>query len=123
LCCYLGICECISRGGNEYHFLWGQYEYKYRLLGAQRDFARLTIYRSPFQKFLQSGVHLNPRFANTRYLVKDWVIRKSLRRDTSNVSSRLLFDVLKAARNFRRSAAALRGAVRASGKSPVVDRH
>jgi hypothetical protein len=122
LCCFLGICECIRRGGSEYHFLWGQYEYKYRLLGEQRDFAKLTIYRSAFQKFVQSGLDLNPRFANTRYLVKDWVIRKSLRRDSSKVTSMLLFDVLHAARSFRRSAAALRAALATSRKAAAMDR-
>lgn len=45
-CCYLTICECIARGGAEFHFLWGREEYKYRLLGEQRDFDSLTIYRS-----------------------------------------------------------------------------
>ncbi|HEY0844684.1 MAG TPA: GNAT family N-acetyltransferase [Noviherbaspirillum sp.] len=46
LCCYLTICECIARGGHEYHFLWGQDEYKARLLGVQRDLDDLVIYRS-----------------------------------------------------------------------------
>ncbi|WP_460839355.1 GNAT family N-acetyltransferase [Noviherbaspirillum agri] len=46
LCCYLTICECIARGGKEYHFLWGQDEYKSRLLGVQRDLDHVVIYRS-----------------------------------------------------------------------------
>lgn len=46
LCCYLTICECIRRNGRHYHFLWGREEYKYRLLGQQRDFDTLTLYRS-----------------------------------------------------------------------------
>ncbi len=46
LCCYLTICECIARGGAEYHFLWGRNEYKYRLLGVERELDHLTIYRS-----------------------------------------------------------------------------
>lgn len=44
--CYLTICECIARGGHEYHFLWGQSEYKYRLGGVQRDLMHATIFRS-----------------------------------------------------------------------------
>lgn len=44
--CYLTICECIRRGGGEYHFLWGQHEYKFRLLGEQRDLDHVCIYRS-----------------------------------------------------------------------------
>ncbi|HVL74984.1 MAG TPA: GNAT family N-acetyltransferase [Noviherbaspirillum sp.] len=46
LCCYLTVCECIARGGREYHFLWGQDEYKKRLLGKRRDLDDLTVYRS-----------------------------------------------------------------------------
>lgn len=46
LCCYLTICECIARGGGEYHFLWGQDDYKKRLLGVQRDLDDIVIYRS-----------------------------------------------------------------------------
>lgn len=46
LCCYLTICECIARGGKEYHFLWGAHDYKFRLLGVQRELEHLTIYRS-----------------------------------------------------------------------------
>jgi hypothetical protein len=46
LCCYLSICECIARGGKNYHFLWGREEYKYRFLGQHRDFDSLTLYRS-----------------------------------------------------------------------------
>lgn len=44
--CYLTICECIRRGGHEYHFLWGRHDYKFRLLGQQRDLDHLTIFRS-----------------------------------------------------------------------------
>lgn len=46
LCCYHIICECIKRGGREFHFLWGRYDYKYTLLGVQRDLDYLVIYRS-----------------------------------------------------------------------------
>lgn len=47
LCCYLSIGEAIRRGAVEYHLLSGKYDYKFRLLGEQRDFDRLAIYRSP----------------------------------------------------------------------------
>lgn len=52
LCCYLTICECIARHGHEYHFLWGQDEYKARLLGVQRDLDDLVIYRSYWHMLL-----------------------------------------------------------------------
>ncbi len=46
LCCYLTICACIERKGQEFHFLWGHYEYKYRLGGVRRDLDNVTVYRS-----------------------------------------------------------------------------
>lgn len=46
LASYMTICECIERGGKEFHFLWGNEEYKFRLLGKARDFDSITIYRS-----------------------------------------------------------------------------
>lgn len=52
LCCYLTICACIARHGKEYHFLWGQDEYKTRLLGVQRDLDNLIIYRSRLHMLL-----------------------------------------------------------------------
>jgi hypothetical protein len=55
---YLTICECIKRGGKEFHFLWGQEQYKFRLLGKQRDFDSLTIYRSKTTFMLHGGATL-----------------------------------------------------------------
>jgi len=46
LCCYRTICECIARGGTEFHFLWGRYEYKFTLGAVRRDLANVTLYRS-----------------------------------------------------------------------------
>jgi hypothetical protein len=46
LCCFATICKCIALGGAEYHFLWGQSEYKYRLGGVQRDLEHVSIFRS-----------------------------------------------------------------------------
>lgn len=46
LCCFLTICDSITLGCKEYHFLWGRDEYKFRMLGEQRDLDDLTVYRS-----------------------------------------------------------------------------
>lgn len=46
LCCYLTVCDCIARGGREFHLLWGRLPYKYMMQGVLVDLARLTIYRS-----------------------------------------------------------------------------
>ena len=55
LCCYMTICDCISRGGKEFHFMWGRFEYKYLLLGVQRDYDELTLYRSPARMLLHGA--------------------------------------------------------------------
>lgn len=46
LCCFMSICESIRRGMREYHLLSGRYDYKRRLLGQQRDYDRIVVYRS-----------------------------------------------------------------------------
>jgi hypothetical protein len=46
LCCYQTIRACIARGGKEFHFLWGKYEYKFTLLATPRDLDNLDVYRS-----------------------------------------------------------------------------
>jgi hypothetical protein len=46
LCCANMIDECIARGGKEFHFLWGRYDYKFALGGIQRDLFQIAIYRS-----------------------------------------------------------------------------
>ncbi len=51
LCCFLTACECIARGGHEYHLLWGQDEYKMRLKATQRNLDDLVLYRSRLRMF------------------------------------------------------------------------
>lgn len=46
LCCYWTICACIERGGKEFHFLWGRYDYKRLFLGQLRQLDRVQLYRS-----------------------------------------------------------------------------
>ncbi len=58
LCCYLTISEYIARGCQQYHFLWGQYDYKYRLGGVRRDLADVIIYRSGAQMLLNGQISL-----------------------------------------------------------------
>jgi hypothetical protein len=73
LCCYLTVCECIAKGGKEYHFLWGQDEYKSRLLGMQRDLDHVVLYRSHLHALQHGGeVIRNVRRAWERKL-RMWV--------------------------------------------------
>jgi hypothetical protein len=105
LSCYLTICECIARGGNEYHFLWGQYEYKYRLLGVQRDLDHLAIYRSRLHFLLNGGTALRIALAGCNYTVKSWLLHKGRRKDNSSFMFRLVFHIVNGMRAIKRSAA------------------
>lgn len=58
LCCYLTICECIRRGGKEFHFLWGRYEYKFALGATERCLDRVVIYRSHLHMLLHAATAL-----------------------------------------------------------------
>lgn len=58
ICSYLTVCECIARSGREYHFLWGDYDYKFRLGGVRRELNDLYLYRSRLHMVLNSDFTL-----------------------------------------------------------------
>lgn len=73
LCCYNTICECIARGGKEFHFLWGRYDYKFLLGAVQRDLDNIVIYRNRMQFVRNSDIAW--RIAREGYLrrLKVWL--------------------------------------------------
>lgn len=74
VCCYLSICDAIKRGAANYHFLWGRYEYKYRLLGKQRDYDRLVIYRSRLAVLLGLKTYLRTAWRGYGRRAKWWLL-------------------------------------------------
>lgn len=98
LCCYLTICECIARGGREYHFLWGQDDYKRRLLGVQRDLDDLVIYRSKAHMLLYSKLVLQHTASRYARRMKIWV--RSTRRKKS-LGGRVMNRLWRIARGIR----------------------
>jgi hypothetical protein len=48
LFCYYGIESAILNGAKEFHFGWGRYDYKYKLLGETKRLYLLMIYRNFF---------------------------------------------------------------------------
>jgi hypothetical protein len=62
---YLLISECIARGGKEFHFMWGREEHKALLLGVQKEFDHLTLYRSRLH-YLRDGGSLLRNASNAR---------------------------------------------------------
>lgn len=108
LCCYHTICACIAQRGREYHFLWGRYEYKFRLLGMQRDLSHLAIYRSRLHLLLNGRDALKLAYSGKMYRVKDWMELKMRRMDSSTLSGRLAFHGLNNLKKLKRSIARMR---------------
>lgn len=105
LCCYNTIRECIAQRGKEYHFLWGRYEYKFRLLGMQRDLSHLAIYRSRLHVLLNGREALKLAYGGRMYRAKDWMEMKMRRKDSSTISGRLAFHCLNSLKKMKRSIA------------------
>jgi CelD/BcsL family acetyltransferase involved in cellulose biosynthesis len=96
LCCYLTICDCIDRGGREFHMLWGRLPYKAMMQGVQVDLARLAIYRSRFAMLRHAvPVMRNAGFAVTR-TAKYWLLEQERQ---NHPAWRLLVGLLRRWRN------------------------
>lgn len=102
ICCFLTICECIARQGHAYHFLWGQYEYKYRLLGIQRDLDHVAIYRSRLQMLRHARMALGIALHGHRYTIRSWILNKARRKDESHMGVRLIFHAFNGLRDIKR---------------------
>ena len=95
LCNYLSICECIARGGKEYHFLWGREEFKYRFLGEQRDYDEMVIYRSSLGMLMNGRIALNTALMGRARQIRLWML------DPKRKDSRALIFAKRALRYFR----------------------
>jgi hypothetical protein len=74
ICCYLSVCDCIARGGKHYHMLWGQEEYKYRLMGQQRNFDTITFYRSRVSYLLNLRKVIQVEVRRRMTQLKSWLL-------------------------------------------------
>jgi hypothetical protein len=52
LCLFDTIKYCIQIGIQEFHMLWGTYEYKYRFLGLDKEVYSIAVFRSNLNKML-----------------------------------------------------------------------
>lgn len=98
LCCYLTICECIKRAAKEFHFLWGQYDYKYLFLGVQRDLHCLAIYRSRLRYLLNAGFALRFAFLGYMRRAKVW----SHQDTTMSKFAKRIFEAVRSFRQIRK---------------------
>jgi len=73
LSCYLTICECIRRGGREFHFLWGRYDYKFTLGASQRNLDHVTVYRSRAQLLLNMKTAMGAAYRGYKRRATVWL--------------------------------------------------
>ncbi|WP_161603775.1 GNAT family N-acetyltransferase [Noviherbaspirillum massiliense] len=95
LCCYMTIRECIARGGKEFHFLWGRYEYKFALGASLRHLDCVAVYRSRLQFLLNGDFALKTALNGYVRATKVW-----LHHSDSRISARIL-KLLDDLRNLR----------------------
>jgi len=103
LCFYQTIIACIERGGKEFHFMWGQYEYKYMLLGVQRDLNDVVLYRSHAQLLRNGGQAMQIAFNARLRSVKFWLLQQAMSQRNRGVTARIAaraLHVLKALRQM-----------------------
>jgi len=103
LCCYQTIADCIARGAEEFHFLWGRFEYKYMLLGVQRNFDEILAYRSHAHMALNIRTVLSVAWQGHMRTLKFWLLDLADRPDENSVAARLAFRLLNGLRNLKRS--------------------
>lgn len=100
--CYLAISEAIRRGGKEFHFLWGQYPYKYSFLGEQRDLQRLTLYRSRTHLYLNGRTALQGALDDGLRKIK-LAARERLLPEKSGVAKQFALNVVNQLRSGGRN--------------------
>lgn len=105
LCCYLTVCDCIARGGREFHLLWGRLPYKSMMQGVQVDLARLTIYRSRIAMLRHAvPVVRNLAFAASR-TAKYWLLAPEREKQPAARALVLLVRFIRLLRRWRHPAA------------------
>ncbi|WP_158590471.1 GNAT family N-acetyltransferase [Noviherbaspirillum cavernae] len=107
LCFHQTICACIERGGKEFHFMWGQYPYKYMLLGVQRDLNNLVIYRSRMQVLLNSHTAMRIAFSAQMRRVKFWLLQQGEKKNDPRLAARIIPHCLSILKNLRQHTAGL----------------
>jgi len=62
LTCLWSVTDCINRGGQQCHMLWGRYQYKHQLLAEPQILYRLIVYPSVTQMLIQPLIVLQILF-------------------------------------------------------------
>ncbi|CAN5494102.1 hypothetical protein BH11PSE11_BH11PSE11_30370 [soil metagenome] len=106
LCCYLTIAESIRRGAREFHFLWGESEYKYLLSGVRRDLDYVAVFRSRLQLLLNADLAMKAGLRFVKRKAARWLQRA---RKQDNFSARLAVKTLNLLRSVQAAKLAVLG--------------
>lgn len=84
VCLYLTLKHTIEKGSTSFHMLWGENEYKFRLLGVKQDLYFLSIFRSYTSKISSTPKVVKHfcsyAFKQMDYLMKKYIINRCRRR-------------------------------------------
>jgi hypothetical protein len=101
LCCYHTICACIARGGAEFHFLWGRYDYKFALGASVRDLDCLIVYRSRMQMLRKAPLALGALCNHRLRRLKLWMDEAPAR--PTSAGERLALRLLRRLQQIRQA--------------------
>lgn len=102
LCCYKTIRECIERGGKEFHFLWGRYDYKFTLLAKLQQLNHVTIYRSRLHYLLNFSSVTRGFFARKKREMQ-LLMHETKHHHQHDFWSRTLVQLVRGARGLKRA--------------------
>lgn len=97
LCCYWTVSHSIATRAREFHFLWGRYDYKQMLLGAERSLDNVEIYRSRATMFRHAAHVFRFAMHAARRRAQLWLYYA--RRD-NKLSGRFVFSCLQTMRKI-----------------------
>ncbi len=79
LCCALTIEDAIAKGCQQFHFLWGRYDYKTRLGGEREVLSQVLVFRDAWCLVQQPGLLAAHAWAWARASARAWVMRRRQR--------------------------------------------
>lgn len=107
LCCFLTICESISRGCKHLNFMQDGYDYKFAFGAAARNLAHVAIYRSRMQMLLNGRMALMLAVQARARQLRLALVEAARNRDGG--SNRVVARVLHGLRNAKRIASGRKG--------------
>ena len=100
LTCYWSLCDCIARGAQQCHLLWGRYPYKSQLLAIPKDLRRLTVYRSHWVMASMFASVLHITLQAQKFRLQKWLLYEVQQRP--DLCSRLLAQLVFTVREYKR---------------------